>query len=173
MIATEDIANETGNVGEAVPMFNDDPTWLAVVASYETVIRKIAAKACARDEALREDVCQEARIALATIRPNAIRGYDPAINGPLSVKNVPAVVDRFCRNVARNSILSYLNSYATGSWYSGRKRTNKNKRTGIVTTRHLPARFRSLQDLVDASFDIDERGNVVTGKDDDGFHDDY
>jgi len=55
--------------------FNQDPAWITFIDQFEPMRRRIAAKYCS-DESLREDAMQEAWIALATIHPENVRGYE-------------------------------------------------------------------------------------------------
>jgi DNA-directed RNA polymerase specialized sigma subunit len=125
--------------------FNQDPEWHAFIATYETEIEKIATKYCSRDEFMRDDVRQEARIALLSVFPEEVRGS----------------LDNYCRNVIRNSILSYLDSYSKGNWYDGRTRTVRDAQTGKKRKVHRPARFTSLDALVeDKGMQVDTSGAV-------------
>lgn len=141
--------------------FTDDPHWQEFVATYEPVIIKIALKFCSADESLREDVMQEARIALATLRPEECRDYEPYCRGEISEGQWNDRLDRYCRNAIRNSILSYLDSYAKGNWYIGRTRSVKDKKTGATRKVYLPPRFTSLDEMVDDyGMQVDEDANI-------------
>lgn len=78
---------------------------------YEPVIRAIVQK-YTQDTELRKDCAQEARIALWGIRPTQVSGN----------------LDAYCRNAIRNSVLTYLQSYRTGDWYTGRSDPRANGR---------------------------------------------
>jgi hypothetical protein len=136
--------------------FNPDPQWIAFALSYEKIIQAIAAKYCASDESLREDCMQEARIALLTVFPEKINGF-----GTLPEVEWRRGLDRYCRNVIRNSILSYLDSYPKGNMYIGRHRHVKNKKSGLNERKYLPPRFSSLDELTDNhGMQIDENGAI-------------
>lgn len=141
--------------------WNNDPEWIAYITSLEPLIQAISVKYCSSDEALREDCQQEARMALLTVFPQRIRGYEDFVAGRIEPAVWEAAVERYCRNVIRNSILSYLDAYPTGNWYIGRTRTVKDRRTGKTRKVHQPARFSSLDELIDSyGMQIDEHGNV-------------
>jgi DNA-directed RNA polymerase specialized sigma24 family protein len=109
------------------------------LAEYEPVVRKIANK-YAPDADLAADAMQEARIALAT----------------LDISNVRSNLDSFVRMVIRNSVLSTLNSYNTGDWYSGRTRQGEQH----------PARYIRIDALMDMEgVQISEDGQLLPGVD--------
>lgn len=136
--------------------FNPDPKWQKFALGYEKIIQAIAVKYCAADESLREDCEQEARIALLAQWPEKIRG----IVG-LTGTEYDKALDRYCRNVIRNAILSYLDSYPKGNWYIGRNRHVKNAKTGENTKVYLPPRFSSLDELTDDfGMQVDENGAI-------------
>jgi hypothetical protein len=79
------------------------------------------------------------------------------------------MLDKYCRNVIRNSILSYLDSYPKGDWYIGRTRQVRDKKTGEVTKVYLPPRFSSLDQLTEEfGAQIDEGGNLTWTTDAEG-----
>lgn len=136
--------------------FNPDPQWQTIALSYEKIIQAIAVKYCSADESLRDDCMQEARIALLTVFPEKIHGH-----GLLPEAEWKKALDRYCRNVIRNSILSYLDSYPKGNWYIGRNRHVKNKKTGENQRVYLPPRFSSLDELTDNfGMQVDESGAI-------------
>lgn len=120
--------------------WNNDPEWLEYIATLEPVIGAIAAKSTI-DEALRDDLAQEARMSLLLVRPEKIKGNRSA----------------YVRNVIRNTMYSYLQSYNTGSWAHGRKemRTVNGERVKVS----LPARFSSLCHLMEQGMEVDQNGN--------------
>jgi hypothetical protein len=140
--------------------WNLDPKWARYCESLEKAITKIAAK-FTTDEALREDCAQEARIGLYTLHPSKIRLYEKFLSGEIDEKTWKKQLDKYCRNVIRNSVLSYLDSLKTGSWYMGRTRRVKNRRTGQRVKSHVGPRYSSLDELVeDSGLQIDEHGNI-------------
>lgn len=142
--------------------FNPDPAWPQTMARYETVIQSIAAKTCAVDDDLRNDVMQEARIALLTLRPQVVQGFEQFTSGELDPKQWQKRLDSYCGNVIRNSILSYLDSYAKGNWYSGRTRHVRDRVTGRTKKVHLPPRYSSLDELVDVyGAQVGEDGQIT------------
>lgn len=126
--------------------FNHDPAWLAYIATLEPLVAKIAMKYASMDDSLREDCIQEARIALATVHPERIEWYK---TGDLADTGVQAMLERYLRNVIRNAVLSYLDSYSKGNWYVGRTRTVRDQRTGDLKKVYTPPRFASLDALTD------------------------
>lgn len=159
---------------EAEPLFNPDPDWQEYIRRYEAVYPKLAAK-FTEDDDFRLDVIQEARIALATIRPEKILGA----HGPnMTEEQREAAVDRYCRNVIRNSMLGFLQSYRTGPWDSGRTILQTDKETGQTYRVYQPARFASFDLLSDEwGMQVDTRGRVSWDSErlEDGWqdHDDY
>lgn len=140
--------------------WNEDPEWAEYCLTLEKAITKIAAK-FTTDEALREDCAQEARIGLYTLHPSKIRLYEKFLAGEIDEKTWKKQLDKYCRNVIRNSVLSYLDSLKTGSWYMGRTRRVKNRRTGLRVKSHVGPRYSSLDELVeDSGLQIDEHGNI-------------
>jgi DNA-directed RNA polymerase specialized sigma subunit len=142
--------------------FNQDPAWHTTMRRYEPVIRSIAAKYCVADEDLQQDLMQDARMALLVVRPEDIRGYDEWQQGEIDDRKWQKRVDSYCGNVIRNSILSTLDSYATGNWYIGRTRHIRDRVTGKAKKVHMPPRYSSLDELVDEfGFQIDEEGKIT------------
>lgn len=141
--------------------FNRDPAWQSYVQKYETVIHQIALKYCAVDEALREDVMNEARIGLATVHPETVAGFEAYVTGRMPEEEWQSCLEKFCKQVVRNSILSYLDSYRTGNWYIGRTRHVRDRQTGKSRKVYLPTRFSSLDELVDDyGMQIDSEGGI-------------
>lgn len=152
-------SEEVGHVEKGLD-WNEDPEWATYCLELERAITKIAAK-YTTDEALREDCAQEARIALYTLHPSKIRLYEKFLSGEIDEKTWKKQLDKYCRNVIRNSVLSYLDSLKTGSWYMGRTRRVKNRRTGLRVKSHVGPRYSSLDELVEESgLQIDEHGNI-------------
>lgn len=141
--------------------FNPDPAWHEYVATFEPVIRTVAQKYCVSDEALQEDCAQEARIALATVRPERVSGY---MKEGQTEEAREAALQRYLRNVIRNAVLSYLDSYSKGNWYIGRSRSVRDARTGLSHRIYFPPRFSSLDTLVDEhGMQVDESGEISWG----------
>lgn len=141
--------------------FNPDPHWQEYIQRFEPEIHKIALKYMVVDEGLREDTMQEARIALATLRAEKCDQFEPYVRGEITVDQWNSALDRYCRNAIRNSILSYLDSYASGNWYIGRTRSVKDKRTGRSRKVYLPPRFSSYDELTDEyGMQVDTDGNI-------------
>lgn len=148
--------------------FNPSEEWQTFVRRFEPVIRAIASKATT-DEDLRSDVQQEARVALATIRPERItKANKPGVRP----EQRALAIDTYCRNVIRNSIYSYLQSYKTGPWDCGRTTSRMNPKTGEKTRIHRPSRYASLDQLESFGAQVDEDGNLSWAVDDDGLLDD-
>lgn len=159
MMALLDAEDEVVVVEKALE-WNEDPKWAEYCTGLEKVIIKIAAK-FTTDDALREDCAQEARIGLYTLHPSKIRLYQKYVSGEIDEKTWLKQLDKYCRNVIRNSVLSYLDSLKTGSWYMGRTRRVKNRRTGLRVKSHVGPRYSSLDELVeDSGLQIDEHGNI-------------
>lgn len=140
--------------------FNPDPSWQQFITRFEPEIEAIAIKYCTTDEDLREDVKQEARVGLATTFPEQVDGFELYARGQISEDQWDKALDRYCRNVIRNSILSYLDSYPKGNWYIGRTRHVKDKRTGDTKKVYLPPRFSSLDEMSDMGMQVDEDQNI-------------
>lgn len=140
--------------------FNPDPSWQEFIKSYEPEIEAIAIKYCTSDEDLREDVKQEARVGLATTFPEQVDDFEGYVRGRIAEEQWNKALDRYCRNVIRNSILSYLDSYPKGNWYIGRTRHVKDKRTGNTTKVYLPPRFSSLDEMSEMGMQVDEDHNI-------------
>ena len=147
--------------------FNPCERWHAIVAAFEPTIQAIAVKVSRLDHVLREDCAQEMRIALLQQHPERIRGYDVERDGILTPTSIPGPVKRFMANTARNAALSMMQSHNLGCWYVGRSYTRYNKKDGTKKRIHRGARYRSLPDLHDAGFDIDDTGRIVSAHDDD------
>lgn len=142
--------------------FNPDPEWQAYIQRYEKLILQIALKKCSYDEGIREDVMQEARIALATVFPEKIHGYAEYQSGQLTEQQWEGRLKRYCGNVIRNSILSALSSYTKGPWNMGRTRPVKDSKTGETIKVHYPPRYSSLDELVDEyGMQLDSSGNIT------------
>jgi hypothetical protein len=141
--------------------FNPDPEWQRYILRFEPVIVAIALKRCSSDEDMRDDVMQEARIALATTYPEQVKGFEAYCRGEITESQWHEALDRYCRNVVRNSILSFLDSYATGPWNMGRTRHVRDRKTGQSRKVYLPPRFSSLDELVDDyGMQVDETGAI-------------
>jgi len=139
---------------KTLPEINRSEGWEDYVLSYSGVIKAIAAKAT-QDEGLRQDAYQEAMIDLLCVRPEKVRAYAKYAAGEMSEEKWSKELDRYMRNVIRNSILSMLQSWNTGSWDHGRTATVNGKK------KHYPRRYSSLDQLMDDSgMDVDEDGNV-------------
>jgi hypothetical protein len=151
--------NEDNGIGSLG--WNDDPEWLEYIERYESVIKRIAGK-YTTDSGLREDCAQEARLALLHVWPERIDGYERFAAGNYSESEWNANLDRYCRNVIRNSILSCLQSIRSGPWYAGRTRRTTDAETGKNTKVWSPPRYANLDDLLaGGSIQIDEHGDVM------------
>lgn len=162
-MATSEYDNYELEPAEDAPIayrFNPDPAWQAFIQRYEADIEAIAMKYCTADDDLREDVKQEARVGLATSCPESVDAFEPYARGLISEEQWNKALDRYCRNVIRNSILSYLDSYPKGNWYIGRTRQVKDKRTGEAHKVYLPPRFSSLDELTELGMEVDENFNI-------------
>lgn len=142
--------------------WNNDPAWVEYIERFEKVIRSITVK-YTQEEGLREDCAQDARIALLHVWPVHVRGYEKYVDGEYTDEEWQANLDRYCRNVIRNTVLSSLDSLNSGDWYSGRTRRNLDRNTGKVRREHKPARYESLDVLQDSgTYQIDEFGEVIS-----------
>jgi hypothetical protein len=152
----------TDSVGESQAYnFNPDPKWQEHALTYERMIQKISTKYCSADDSLREDVMQEARVAIACTRPEDCEGFEQYVRGELTDLQWQKALKRYIHNIIRNSILSYLDSYPKGNWYIGRTRSMKDKKTGESRKVYLPPRYSSLDFLVDEhGMQVDEHGNI-------------
>jgi hypothetical protein len=131
--------------------FNPDVAWQKFVyEKYEKVIARIAFKYCMSDADLREDLAQEAMIALMTVKPEEIKGYGDFQSGLIADKEWARKVDTYLRQVARNSVLAPLASTSAGNWYVGRKKRRKNPVTGEVEYVSTPAIYVQLDTMLSA-----------------------
>lgn len=143
------------------PFCNQDPAWVDYINGLKPTIDAIAMKACSADEALREDCVQEALFELSKHYPEDCISYRDYLFGLIDATKCAIQLQRFCRQVARNTIYSVLDAYPTGNWYIGRTRSVKDKRTGESRKVHMPARFSSLDELTDEfGMQVDEFGAV-------------
>jgi hypothetical protein len=144
--------------------FNTDPAWQAYCATLEPHILKIALKSA--PSGFLDDCLQEARIAVASIRPERIR---EANRDGISEEQRAAAIERYARNAARNAIYSFLHSRKTGDWYSGRTTWNPDGSRG-----YAPSRLTSLNYLSDEfGLQVDQAGRVSwVGQDTDDFSED-
>jgi hypothetical protein len=141
--------------------FNPDPTWQQFALSYERMIQKIATKYCSSDDSLRDDVMQEARVAVACARPEKCKSHELYVRGMITENQWNDALNLYVHNTIRNSILSYLDSYPKGNWYIGRTRSLKDKKTGLSRKVYMPPRYSSLDFLVDEhGMQVDEHGNI-------------
>lgn len=132
--------------------FNPDPHWQKwVYDKYKSIIEKISYKYCTSDPDLREDVAQEAMIALMTIRLEDVKGYGDFQSGVLSEKEWNRKLDNYLRQVARNSVITLLTSTTAGNWYTGRKRRRKNPLTGESEYVSTPATYVPLDSILSAN----------------------
>lgn len=127
-----------------------------LIARYEPVITAIVMK-YTLDPDIQEDCKQEARIGLLTATWKKCKAYALWKAGVLPKQTFEQQFDRYCRNIIRNSVLSYLQSYTTGDWYVGR--TVRNARTN--TKRREEARFIPAELFFDVA-GIDDEGQIYT-----------
>jgi hypothetical protein len=131
--------------------FNPDPKWQKFVYDkYARIIAKIAFKYCSADADLRQDLEQEAMIALMTIDPTEVKGYEDYDNGLITEKEWNRKLDTYLRQVCRNSVLAPLQTTATGNWMVGRKKKRKNPETGESEYVPTPAMFVRIDQLLQA-----------------------
>jgi hypothetical protein len=141
-------------------VWNEDPEWFKYTQRFEEDILKIVSK-YTLDEALREDCAQEARIELLMTFPRQVNIYEDYMSGLIEEPVWQAQLDRYCRNVIRNTVLSYLASLKTGNWYIGRTKRVVDKDTGKRVKIHIPARYDSLDTLSQESgLQVDEEGMI-------------
>jgi hypothetical protein len=139
---------------------------------YETLVRKIAAKYTS-DIGLRADCEQEARLAILSVWPDKIRNYDPVEHGPVTMERVPPQVDVYLRNVIRNSVLSYLAAWKTGSWYCGRTTySGKKDKDGKSIRVYQPAMYTPLSVLEEYGMEVRADGTITRDVCTDGLLDD-
>lgn len=136
--------------------WNDDPAWLRYIERFEYTIEAITKK-YTQDRPLREDCAQEARLALMSVFPDQVEGYALYTNGGYSEDEWNRNLDRYCRNVVRNAILSYLTAWKSGPWYMGRSRKDEEGATS-----HTLPRYIQLDTLVASGLvQIDETGTIL------------
>lgn len=152
----DDSIPEIGEFG-----WNDDPAWIRYIGRFEESIKAITAK-FTQDEALRDDCAQEARIELCKMFPEQVKGYEKFVNGEYTEDEWNANLDRYCRNVIRNTVLSVLDSLKSGPWYHGRTRRAPRKNKDGTRKYRIPARYVRLEDLTSTGMvQIDEQGTVI------------
>jgi len=140
---------------------NQDPAWQSYIETLEPTVAAIAMKACSSDAALREDCVQEALFELAKHYPEDCDAYRDFLYGLIDADRCAVQLQRFTRQIARNTIYSVLIAYPTGNWYIGRTRSVTDRRTGVTRKVHVPARFSSLDELVeDYGMQVDQFGVV-------------
>jgi len=143
--------------------WNSDPEWVNYVLSLTPVIENIAIK-YTDDEALREDAVQNAHIELLQKYPEEVRGYEQYHRGEISFERWQKILRSYCLTVCRNEILTTLHSHATGNLYVGRTHISKVKTrdgTQKKVKTHVPARFASLDQLVEESgLQVSDRGEL-------------
>jgi DNA-directed RNA polymerase specialized sigma24 family protein len=127
--------------------WNTDPEWVEFIEKLVPVIYRIAYKYTA-DAGLQDDCVQVARIALYQTHPQQIHAYKAWKEGQISDKAWEGHISRYCRNIARNRIISYLNSHTTGSWAVGR--------------RGSPTRYSSFDLMIETGAQFDEQGTLYT-----------
>lgn len=121
--------------------------------SDETVERLVLAIAykATPDEALREDAAQQARMALCT----------------LSAERRACATKPYLAALIRNQVSSYLKSYQTGDWYTGR-RIRKGLRGGARGTRvrvSEAGRYVRIDPLLDMGYlQISLGGQLLPGE---------
>ena len=143
--------------------WNKDPAWAAYISKFEAVISQIAAKYTLDDD-LREDCAQEARIALLTIYPEKVDGFEKYVLGEVNRESWNNTLDAYCRVTIRNTIISLLTSTLHGNPYVGRTKTVLDKETGERKKVHQPPRMTSLDDFEDcAGLQIDTEGGLAWG----------
>jgi hypothetical protein len=140
--------------------WNDDSAWIEYTSHFEPIIQAIATKYTG-SESLREDCAQNARIALLTVWPSKIRGYELYVRGEIPEEEWNRILDAYCRNVIRNVVISTLASIRSGNPYVGRTRTVTDPETGKKRRVRTPERFVSLEDLQESGgFQIDQDGHT-------------
>lgn len=145
------------------PKINHDPRWHRYIATLEPEVFKIANK-FTMDSALREDCEQEARMALLTVFPERVRGWENYLSGETSEEDWLKHLKKYCCNVIRNAVFSYLKPWNTGNWYIGRNETEIDEQGNKVRI-HKDARYSSLEELSEEfGFDVDEDGNPTWPK---------
>lgn len=138
------------SVATVVPKqeWNTDPEWQEYTTGFEKVIAQISNKYCS-DVDLRQDCAQEARIALLHVFPEKVDHYEQWREGRITEEQWRKRLSTYCRQVVKYSILSFLDSPKKGNWYVGRTRRAKDNVTGERRKVYQPARYSSLDQLVD------------------------
>lgn len=155
--------------------WNSEDSWVDFVAGLDSLIDSIAAK-YTTDMDLRQDAAQNARIELLYIRPEEVRGYEDYTRGSISFDRWQEILRAYCGTVIRNEVLSTLSSHTTGNLYTGRTqvvRTVDEDGKPQRVRKHLPARYVSLDQLVDeAGIQVSDRGEITWKRDNEISHGD-
>lgn len=136
--------------------WNADPAWVRYITSprMESHITAIGKK-LVTDRDMREDCAQEARIELMKTFPEHVHEYERYRYGTVSEERWQAVLDAYCRQVIRFTMLSTLTSRKKGPWYQNRTQMEGGK------VKHTQARFVRMDRMIDGNqCQIDEVGNL-------------
>lgn len=145
--------------------WNNDPEWVEYILSLTPVIQAMAAKytTC---ESLREDCVNQALMELLKIFPQESNFYKEFEQGLLSEEKWKKQLDRYCRQIARNEIFTYLSAIKTGNWYIGRKKRVVDPVTKEVYYTREGARYASMEELEEHhGIQIDADKNILKPKD--------
>lgn len=139
--------------------WNQNTEWIEYIESFNTVIKKLASKHCS-DLDMRQDCFQEAKMALLYIFPEKLSFYKLWCTGEILDSVWQSRLRAYCRQAAKYTILSFLDSSKKGNWYVGRTRRVKDVNTGKRRKVHRVARFSSLNQLLDFGMQISEEGEI-------------
>lgn len=132
--------------------WNNDPEWEKYVQSLDNTIKHIALK-YTTDVGIREDAEQNARIALYHTWPEQIHSYYDYLRGDISEDTWNENLDKYCRQVVRNNIITTLQSWTEGPWHLGRTMRVYNSETGKREKRRVPPRYLTLDNIPDLEDD--------------------
>jgi hypothetical protein len=107
------------------------------------------------DRDMREDCAQEARMELMKTFPEHVHEYERYRYGEVSEERWQAVLEAYCRQVIRFTMLSTLTSRKKGPWYQSRTHTEGGQ------VKHTHARFVRIERLMEGNLcQIDEGGHI-------------
>lgn len=150
---------------EANSTSHPEDSWWEFIETLIPTIKAIASKYTS-DHALAEDATQEALIALLKVDVEDIRGYQEYLDGEKDYEQWLSTLTSYCLSVAKNWVMITLQSYSTGNLYVGRTRieTEITETETIKVKRKLPARYVSMEMLIEEGAQITSEGDITWDK---------
>lgn len=161
--ATPDSSDSAGGEGtmareRKIKEWNTSAAWAQFCAEFEPTLQKIARK-FVEDPDLREDACQNARVAIYQIFPD--RDIQQLQTPGLTPEQRMHAIKKFVSNITRNRCISTVTSRSEGDWSKGISRLVYDPVTGARSKRIFPPRFESLDELTDEfGMQVDIQGNI-------------